>query len=55
MEAKVQLSQIVKSSQVAGPQIITVRGEPKGVLLSFSDYEKLANGIEVKVTSFNRS
>ena len=53
MEAKIQLSKIVKFSEIDGPQVITVRGEPKVVLLSFSDYEKLAkiSSKNVKQTS----
>jgi prevent-host-death family protein len=39
-EAKAMLSKVVKSAD-RGPQIITVRGEEKAVVLSMDEYKKL--------------
>ena len=40
MEAKIALSKIVKSLATEGPQILTVRGKPTAVLISFEQFEK---------------
>jgi prevent-host-death family protein len=39
-KAKAMLSEVVRSA-AQGPQIITVRGEEKAVVLSMEDYKKL--------------
>jgi prevent-host-death family protein len=39
-KAKAMLSEVVKSAAL-GPQIITVRGEEKAIVLSMEDYNKL--------------
>lgn len=39
--AKDQLSELIRQAQEAGPQKISVRGEPKAVVLSNDDYEAL--------------
>jgi prevent-host-death family protein len=41
--AKDQLSEVIRQAQQAGPQKITVRGEPKAVVLSNEDYEALCD------------
>lgn len=40
-EAKARLSEVVKSSQSEGPQLISVRGQAAAVLLSRDDYDRL--------------
>jgi len=40
-EAKAKLSEVVKSSQREGPQVITVHGEPAVVVISRDEYERL--------------
>jgi prevent-host-death family protein len=40
-EAKAKLSLVVKSSQQAGPQEISVRGEPAVVVIAKADYDRL--------------
>jgi prevent-host-death family protein len=41
-EAKAKLSELVKRAESEGPQEITVHGEPKAVVLSKADFEKLS-------------
>lgn len=41
--AKDQLSEVIRQAQEAGPQRITVRGEPKAVVISNDDYEALCD------------
>jgi len=41
-EAKARLSELVKSSQREEPQQITVRGKQVAVILSRSDFDRLA-------------
>ena len=40
-EAKAKFSELVKTSQQEGPQVVTVRGEPAVVVISRSEYERL--------------
>ena len=40
-EAKARLSELVKSAQQKGPQLITVHGKPAAVVLSCTDYDSL--------------
>lgn len=41
MDAKVNLSKIAKLAKTNGPQLITMRGEPDCVIISYDDYKKL--------------
>ena len=41
-EAKNKFSEVVETSLVKGPQIISRRGKDTAVLMSFADYEKLS-------------
>jgi prevent-host-death family protein len=40
-KAKAQFSEVVRDASVAGPQVITVRGEDEAVVLSMESYRKL--------------
>jgi prevent-host-death family protein len=40
-DAKARLSEVVKLAQSDGPQVITVRGRPAAVLVSYRDYLRL--------------
>ena len=40
-EAKAHLSEVIRLCTQQGPQILTVRGKEKAVLLSKQDYERL--------------
>lgn len=40
-EAKARFSEVVRSSQDAGPQEITVRGKAAAVVLSKAEYDRL--------------
>ncbi|HEY0827125.1 MAG TPA: type II toxin-antitoxin system Phd/YefM family antitoxin [Bacilli bacterium] len=40
-EAKNRLSQVVNQAVNDGPQIITVRGKPAVILLSFEEYQRI--------------
>lgn len=40
-DAKARFSELVRSSQEAGPQEITVRGKAAAVVLSKTDYDRL--------------
>ena len=40
-EAKAKLSELVKSTQRDGPQVITVHGEPAVVVVSRDEYERI--------------
>jgi len=39
--AKAQFSEVVRMATSKGPQVITLRGEPSVVVLSFEDYKRL--------------
>jgi prevent-host-death family protein len=41
-EAKARLSDLVRQAQEEGPQAITVRGEPRVVVPSHEEYQRLA-------------
>lgn len=41
-DAKAKFSEVVKRAQTEGPQHVTVRGEPKAVVLSLSEFERMA-------------
>ena len=41
-EAKAKLSQLIKRSEREGPQEITVHGQPKAVVLSKADFDRLS-------------
>jgi antitoxin Phd len=40
-EAKARLSEVIKKATKEGPQSITVHGEPRAVVLSNEEYERL--------------
>ena len=40
-EAKARLSEVVKRAEREGPQEITLRGEPKAVVVSKREFERL--------------
>ncbi len=40
-EAKNRLSHVVEQAVASGPQTITVRGEPKAVVVSTEEYKRL--------------
>ena len=40
-EAKARLSEVIKEAAAAGPQHITVHGEPTAVILSEADFRRL--------------
>ncbi len=42
--AKSRLSELITSADVSGPQVITVRGQRKAVVLSAAEYERLNRG-----------
>tara|TARA_R100000365_G_C2741350_1_gene70043 strand:+ start:1791 stop:2141 length:351 start_codon:yes stop_codon:yes gene_type:complete len=42
--AKSRLSELIASADVSGPQVITVRGQRKAVVLSAAEYERLNRG-----------
>lgn len=50
-EAKNRLSQLVNQAAQSGPQIITVRGKPAAILLSFEEYQRLTKP-QTKLTDF---
>lgn len=54
-EAKSRLSQVVKDAEREGPQEITVHGRAVAVLLSRTEYERLAGGGESPVEFMRRS
>jgi len=41
-EAKAHLSQVVKEAMLHGPQEISLRGEPAVIVISKTEYDKLA-------------
>lgn len=42
--AKSRLSELVASADSGGPQVITVRGQRKAVVLSAAEYDRLSRG-----------
>jgi|GEM_PF-306624 len=42
--AKSRLSELIASADASGPQVITVRGQRKAVVLSAAEYERLNRG-----------
>lgn len=40
-EAKAGFSQLLRDVAAEGPQLVTVRGKPKAVVISTDDYERL--------------
>lgn len=42
--AKSRLSELVASAGAGGPQVITVRGQRKAVVLSADEYDRLTRG-----------
>ncbi|HUW65611.1 MAG TPA: type II toxin-antitoxin system Phd/YefM family antitoxin [Spirochaetia bacterium] len=50
-EAKNRFSQLVNQAAQDGPQIITVRGKPAAILLSFEEYQHLTKP-RIKLTEF---
>lgn len=52
-EAKNQLSQVVDSAQLDGPQTITRRGKPAAVVISFEEFKKLTQP-RIGLTQFFR-
>jgi prevent-host-death family protein len=53
-EAKAKLSELVKAADKY-PQIITVRGKEKAVLLSMEEYKKLAESKKPSLLEFIRN
>jgi prevent-host-death family protein len=45
-EAKAKLSELVKRAESEGPQEITVHGEPKAVVLSKAEFDRLTGAKE---------
>ncbi|MBB4239101.1 type II toxin-antitoxin system Phd/YefM family antitoxin [Rhizobium esperanzae] len=43
-DAKNQFSKVVQKARDEGPQMVTLRGEPAAVVLSFRDYDALRAG-----------
>ena len=54
-EAKSRLSEVVKDAEREGPQEITVHGRPVAVVLSRSEYDRLAGTGESLVAFIRRS
>ncbi len=54
-EAKNRLSHVVEQAVTSGPQTITVRGEPKVVVLSTEEYERLTKPATSLVEFFRNS
>lgn len=52
-DAKARFSEVVRSSQEAGPQEITVHGKPTAVVLSKADYDRL-KGVRPSFVTFLR-
>lgn len=40
-DAKNRFSEVVQRAATSGPQIVTVRGKPKAVVVSIEDFERL--------------
>jgi prevent-host-death family protein len=53
-EAKAKLSELIKRACAEGAQEITLRGEPKVVVLAADDYTRLMGGSKPKLTTFLR-
>jgi antitoxin Phd len=51
-EAKNQFSQVVELAQTAGPQTVTRHGEPIAVILSASEFKKMARPKETILEFF---
>jgi prevent-host-death family protein len=54
-EAKNRLSEVVERACTAGPQIITVRGQVRAVILSAEEYARLTQPRESLSEFFQRS
>ena len=54
-EAKNRLSRVVEQANTEGPQLITVRGQPKAVVLSAEEYERLTRPSESLSEFFRNS
>ena len=54
-EAKNKLSEVVDRACGEGPQLITKRGVPHAVVISFADWQKLACSREKMSEFFRRS
>lgn len=54
-EAKARLSEIVRLCLDKGPQILSVRGDEKAVLLSKEEYDRLVSPKEDFVTFMRKS
>ena len=53
-EAKARLSELVRCVEREGPQVITLRGEPKAVVVSKAEFERLQRP-KPSLTEFLRS
>jgi antitoxin Phd len=42
-DAKARLSELIKRAQTAGPQEVSVRGEPAVVVIAKTDYDRLVS------------
>ena len=54
-DAKNRLSRLVAESSEKGPQTITVRGEPKAVVVSVKDYRRMSRSGSSLVEFLTRS
>ena len=54
-EAKNRLSEVVERACTSGPQVITVRGRVKAVLLSADEYKRLTQPATSLVEFFRQS
>lgn len=54
-EAKARLSEVVKDAEREGPQEITLHGRPVAVVLSRTEYDRLAGTGESLVAFMRRS
>jgi|AP95_1055475.scaffolds.fasta_scaffold220365_2 prevent-host-death family protein len=53
-QAKARLSEVLKLAEREGPQEITLRGEPKAVVVSTAEFERLRRP-KTSLTAFLRS
>ena len=50
-DAKAKFSEVVKRAQSEGPQEVTVRGEPKAVVLSLAEFKRMTAQSSTSVRS----
>lgn len=54
-EAKARFSEVIKKAAKEGPQSITVHGEPRAILISSEEYQRLKHPRESFVKFMRRS